>query len=264
MEDKTVFIRTAKGRDAAVGILNTQLAPLLRVLLALIDGKSPLSTLGQKVAGQIPVDRLRAAIDILLTHEYIEIVRNTAREDKNLDFSFLNSAESSPEPTHEQIADALNTPLPGMRELKSAGCFVNKANLPTQRITPRSGDKYGVLIIGRDQSAVLLFARTLMLAGFNVRSAASRQEIMAELNKPPLPDAVLLNADLPGLNSLDVMALVRQHPQLAAVPIIVIASKLQEEEVAVALARGASAYMIKPCMPGALRATVHAVLGLAC
>jgi len=185
-----------------------------------------------------------------------------AAEDNDLDFTHLSSAEPAPQPTREQMADALNLTLPGMRELRSAGCYINIAKRPTQCIPPRSGDKYGVLIIDSDQSSMLLFARTLMLAGFNVRSAANREEVVAELNKPPLPDALLLDTALPGLNGLDVLARIHQHPQLTAVPIIVITSKLEREEVAAALARGASAYMIKPCMPEALRASVHAVLGL--
>jgi CheY-like chemotaxis protein len=231
--------------------------------LALIDGKSAVGELRRKVPDKIPVEELRAAIDVLLTHEYIEIVRRAAPEENDLDFTHVASAEPGPLPTPAQVADALNVTLPGMRELRRTGCYVNIANRPSQRIPPRSGDKYGVLIIDSDQGNMLLFARTLMLAGFAVRSAAKREEIVAELSKPPLPDVVLLDTALPSLNGLDVLAGIHQHPQLAAVPIIVITSKLEQEEVAAALARGASAYMIKPCMPGALRASVHAVLGLA-
>ena len=262
MDDNVVFVRTAKGRAAAESNVRTQLAPPLRVLLALIDGKSALSELRRKVSDKIPVDKLRAATDELLTQGYVEIAGSTAPEDNDLDFTHLSSVEPGPQPMREQLADALNISLSGMRELRSAGCYVNIANRPTQHIPPRSGDKYGVLIIDSDQGAVLLFARTLMLAGFNVRSAANREEIIAELNKPPLPDALLLDTELPGLNGLDVLERIHQHPQLAAVPIIVITSKLEREKVAAALARGASAYMIKPCMPEALRASVHAVLGL--
>jgi twitching motility two-component system response regulator PilH len=262
MDDNTVFVRTAKGRSAAAGILPAQLAPQLRILLALIDGKSALGELRRKASDQIPVDKLRVAIDELLTHGYVEISRSTAPEDNDLNFTHLSSAEPGPQPTRAQMADALNITLPGMRELRSTGCFVNIANRPTQRIPPRSGDKYGVLIIDSEQAAVLLFARTLMLAGFNVRAAANREEIIAELNKPPLPDVLLLDTALPGLNGLDVLARIHQHPRLAAVPIIVISSKLEQEEVAAVLARGASAYMVKPCMPDALRASIHAVLGL--
>ncbi len=262
MDNNTVFVRTAKGRDAAVGILRTELTPPLRILLMLIDGKSALGEIQRKVADKIPSGGLRAAIDVLLTYEYIEIVRRAAPEDNDLNFTHLGSAEPGPQPTRAQMADALNITLPGMRELRRTGCYVTIANRPAQCIPPRSGDKYEVLIVDSDQGAVLLFARTLMLAGFNVRSAANREEIIAELNKPPLPDAILLDTALPGLNGLDVLARIHQHPQLAAVPIIVITSKLEREEVAAALARGASGYMIKPCMPQALRASVHAVLGL--
>jgi PleD family two-component response regulator len=201
-------------------------------------------------------------IDELLTHEYIEIARRAAPEDNNLDFTHLSSAEPGPRPTRAQMADAFNITLPGMRELRSAGCYVNIANRPTQRIPPRSGDQYGVLIIDRDQGVMLLFARTLMLAGFDVRSAANRDEIIREFDKVPLPDVVLLDIGLPDLNGFDLLARIHEHPQLASVPIIVITSKLEREVVAAALARGASAYMVKPCMPEALRATVHAVLGL--
>ena len=101
MDDHTVFVRTPKGRDAVVGILSAQLAPQLRILLALINGKSDLAELRRKIADQIPVGKVRAAIDVLLTHDYIEIPRNPVREDTNLDFTNLNSAKPGPRPTHK-------------------------------------------------------------------------------------------------------------------------------------------------------------------
>lgn len=262
MDGNVVFVRTAKGRDAAEGSVPTQLAPPLRILLTLIDGKSALVELQKQLSDRIPVDRLQAVIDELLTHGYVEIARSMAPEDNNLDFTHLRAAEPGPRPTRAQMADALNITLPGMRELRTAGCYVNIAKRPSQRVPPRSGDKYEVLIIDSEQGAMLLFARTLMLAGFNVRSAANREEIIREFKKTPLPDMVLLDIGLPDLNGFDLLARIHEHPQLAPVPIIVISSKLEREVVAAALARGASAYMIKPCMPEALRASVHAVLGL--
>lgn len=262
MDDIVVLVRTAKGRDQALGNLRTQLAPPLRILLLLIDGKLTLGELKRKVSHKIPVDKLQAAIDVLLTHGFIEIAPRAAPEDYDLDFTLLSSAEPGPRPTRAQMADAINITLSGMRELRTAGCYVNIANRPTQRIPPRSGDKYGVLIIDSDQGSILLFARTLMLAGFNVRSAANRDEIIREFKKGPLPDVVLLDIGLPDLNGFDLLARIHEHPQLAPLPIIVISSKLEREVVAAALARGASAYTVKPCMPETLLASVHAVLGL--
>ena len=93
MDDKVVFVRTAVGRAAAVGNVGTQLAPPLRILLALINGKTALDELRRKVSDQIPADRLRAAIDVLLSHGYVDIARHAAPEDNDLDFTRLNSAE---------------------------------------------------------------------------------------------------------------------------------------------------------------------------
>ena len=115
MDDNAVFVRTAKGRAAAEGNHRTELAPPLRILLALIDGKSALGELHRKASDQIPMDSLRAAIDVLLIHEYIEIALRAAPEDNDLDFTHLSSAEPVPQPTREQMADALNLTLPGMR-----------------------------------------------------------------------------------------------------------------------------------------------------
>lgn len=101
MDDNTVFIRTAKGRDAVVGILRAPLAPQLRILLALVNGKSDLAELRRRIADQIPAGMVRAAIDLLLTHDYIEIPRSLVKEDTNLDFTDLNSAKTGPRPTHK-------------------------------------------------------------------------------------------------------------------------------------------------------------------
>lgn len=94
MDDSVVLVRTARGRDAAVGILRTQLAPPLRILLAVINGRSALGELRKKLSDQFPVNKLPAAIDELLTLGYVEIARSTAPKDNDLDFTHLSSAES--------------------------------------------------------------------------------------------------------------------------------------------------------------------------
>jgi len=230
--------------------------------LTLIDGKSALGELRKKALGNVPANKVQATIDALLTQGYIENAGNVALEDNDLDFTYPGSAKLAPQPTPEQMANALNITLPGMPGLRRDGYYVNITKRPADRIPPRSGNKYEALIIDSDQSAVLLFARTMMLAGFNVRSASNREEIVGELRKPPLPDVLMLDTALPGLNGLDLLTRIHQHPQLAIVPIIVINTTSEPEEVAAAQARGASGYMTKPCKPEALRDSVYAVLGL--
>lgn len=184
-------------------------------------------------------------------------------DDNNLDFTHLRSTEPVPQPTREQMAEARQKTISGMPTLKATGYYVNITNRPTQRIIPRSRDKYELLIIDHEQNAVLPIALALMLAGFNVRSAENREEIVVQLKKPPLPDALMLDIAMPGVNGLDLLARIHQHPQLQSTPILVITSKFDEDNVAAALARGASGYMTKPCKPETLVNSVQAVLGMA-
>lgn len=183
-------------------------------------------------------------------------------DDNDLDFTHLRSTEPVPQPTREQMAEARQKTISGMPTLKKTGYYVNITNRPTQRIIPRSQGKYELLIIDHEQNAVLPIALALMLAGFNVRSAENREEIVTQLKKPPLPDALMLDVAMPGVNGLDLLARIHQHPQLQSTPILVITSKFDEENVAAALARGASGYMTKPCKPETLVSSVHAILGV--
>ena len=183
-------------------------------------------------------------------------------DDNDLDFTHLRSAEPGPQPTPEQMAKALDKTLSGMPALKKSGYFINITNRPAQRIAPRSNEKYGLLIIDHEQDAVLPLVRALMLAGFNVRAAENRDEIVIQLKKPPLPDVLILDTALPGVNGLDLLARIHQYPQLQSTPIIVMTSQVNEENVAAALARGARGYLTKPCKAELLLETVHAVLGV--
>lgn len=182
-------------------------------------------------------------------------------EDDELDFTHdLDSL--APQPTAEQRAQAEKQTLRGMHQLQAGGYYVNILNRPGTRIPPRSGTKYGVLIMDGDPTNALLVARALILADFDVRSATSRDEIVAELKKQPQPDAIVMNTVLPALKGLNLLARLREHPKFGSVPVIIITSKFSQDDMVAALARGASGYMTKPFKPEALLDTVKAVLGL--
>lgn len=99
MDDKVVYARTALGRAATVGRVGTQLAPPIRILLAHINGRTALGELQSKVSDRIPRGKLGAAIDVLLTHKYIEIARHAAPVDNDLDFGRLSPDKSGSRPT---------------------------------------------------------------------------------------------------------------------------------------------------------------------
>ncbi len=58
-----------------------------------------------------------------------------------------------------------------------------------------------------------LLAEIFSVAGFEVRRAANRAQINAEINKPILPDLILLDIVLPDADGLQILARLRAHPR---------------------------------------------------
>src|SRR4051812_27122178 len=77
-----------------------------------------------------------------------------------------------------------------------------------------------VLIVDDDDSVRDLFTRALVGQGFAARSAAGGQEAL-QLIAHDLPRLIVLDLMMPGINGIEVLATIRQHPQTAAVPVLV-------------------------------------------
>ena len=95
-------------------------------------------------------------------------------------------------------------------------------------------------------------------AGAEVTSAATLPQAQAALEKQPETDAVLLDLDMPGMDGLTGLALLRaEHP---TVPIIVVSAAREPAIARRAYDLGASAYIDKSAPLEEIAATVRAVL----
>jgi DNA-binding response OmpR family regulator len=103
---------------------------------------------------------------------------------------------------------------------------------------------------------------TTALEGYEPRVASSRDEIVAELRASPLPDAILLDVNLPGTDGFDILVRVRQHPALRAIPVIMLTAQTSRTDVLRGLSGGANGYITKPFEHEALMKSLRAVLGL--
>jgi len=258
MTEKSVYIQTAKGREELAANPG-YLGPNLKALLAMFDGKATVEDL-QKKLEKVSLDRILAARDKLVAGGYID-VSHDGREEADLDFATLMGRPVK-EPTLPQKREAEQTTVSGMRRLRQAGYFVNILGRPDRKIAPRAGDVYSVLVLDGDRSDVLVMARALALAQFDVRSASSAADIMAELGKPP-PDVIVMELALPELVGLEVLAKTREHAKLRSVPVIVVTAEAAQEDVISALVYGANGYMTKPVKPEALLDAVKTILGMA-
>lgn len=61
-----------------------------------------------------------------------------------------------------------------------------------------------------------------------------------------VPDLVLLDLNLPGLNGQEVLAAIKGDPALLRIPVVVLTSSANPTDVQAAYGRHANAYLVKP------------------
>jgi len=85
----------------------------------------------------------------------------------------------------------------------------------------------------------------LEMKGYAVVSAADGHRAV-EVAVQEVPDVMLIDLELPGLDGLSVAKELRLHPELQAVPIIIISGHDPSKYRAEALSAGCDDYLLKP------------------
>jgi DNA-binding response OmpR family regulator len=97
---------------------------------------------------------------------------------------------------------------------------------------------------------------TLKQAGYRTSAAASAEDALA-LAASDMPDLVLLDIGLPGMDGLDAIKAIHQHYDL---PVIFVTARRRELEQVLGLELGADDYITKPFDSDILLARIKAVL----
>ena len=113
-----------------------------------------------------------------------------------------------------------------------------------------------VLVVDDEPAIVDIVRDYLVDAGFRVSSARSGEDAM-RLVRSIVPDLIVLDLGLPGVDGLDVARALRQS---SSVPIIVLTARADEADRVVGLELGADDYVVKPFSPRELLARIRAVL----
>jgi two-component system response regulator MtrA len=77
------------------------------------------------------------------------------------------------------------------------------------------------------------------------------------------PDLVVLDIAMPQVDGLEVLRRLRSDGQTSELPVLLLSARAQEDDVRLAFATGASAYVKKPFSPGELSRRVEDLLGAA-
>jgi two-component system response regulator len=65
-------------------------------------------------------------------------------------------------------------------------------------------------------------------------------------NPPPLPEFVLLDLNLPRISGLEVLKCLREHPRTKSLPVVVLTSSNEEQDLVHSYEYGANSYIRKP------------------
>ena len=116
-----------------------------------------------------------------------------------------------------------------------------------------------ILIVDDENDLVELLDYNLKKEGYSVLLAGDGIGALAVAAKE-LPDLVILDIMLPGMQGLDVLRELRKKPETQALPVILLTAKSDELDKVLGLELGADDYMTKPFSPRELVARVKAVL----
>lgn len=117
-----------------------------------------------------------------------------------------------------------------------------------------------ILVVDDSATMRRVLIQSLEKIGFpKVIPASSGEEALEILSKNPI-DLVVLDIEMPGMNGLAVLWMMRRDPLLKEIPVIVISGAEELDTAATCIEAGAEDYLHKPYNPTILRARVESSL----
>lgn len=110
-----------------------------------------------------------------------------------------------------------------------------------------------------------LISMNLELEGYDVVTAADGQECLDLLASTvaagsPLPQLLMLDVVMPGIDGVQVTAKVKATPATASLPILIVSASAQRRDFELARGAGADGYLTKPFAPEELLVEVARLL----
>ena len=150
----------------------------------------------------------------------------------------------------------------GARAVKKGNSFINMTrSRPARRIDP---EKTTILLVEDDTTTRLILDLICRKAGYLTRQAADAPSFISAIQKKPLPDAVVLDVELPGnISGFKILGKMRAHPALRTLPVIILTVHSEPADLMQAVTLGTDAYLTKPASARSFLYALSAVLGSA-
>jgi CheY-like chemotaxis protein len=115
-----------------------------------------------------------------------------------------------------------------------------------------------VLLVDDNADIRELYGLVLTNAGFQVIDAPDG-EVAVELARSARPNAIVMDIDMPRMNGLDAIRLLRQQTHTSRTPILAFTGH-GVASAAAALSSGANLHCLKPCLPDTFVDSLRSIL----
>jgi CheY-like chemotaxis protein len=119
---------------------------------------------------------------------------------------------------------------------------------------------YTLLLVEDNEDNRIIYSTVLRHVGYNVVEAFDGTQAI-ELARSVLPDLILMDISIPGVNGWEATRILRNDPATCTIPIIALTAHALADDRVRATEVGFTAYLAKPIEPRAVLAEVRRWLG---
>lgn len=119
--------------------------------------------------------------------------------------------------------------------------------------------KAKILVVEDDEDILELVKYNLLKERYTVTCVTSGEEAL-KVARTKMPDLVLLDIMLPGMDGMEVCKALKNDPKTGHIPIVMLTARGEEADIVTGLELGADDYVTKPFSPKVLVARVKTVL----
>jgi CheY-like chemotaxis protein len=116
-----------------------------------------------------------------------------------------------------------------------------------------------ILLVEDFDDTRLMMKLWLVKNGYHVLEAETGEEAIS-LAQRELPDLIIMDMMMPGMNGLDATHRIREHQALRTTPIVAVSAYGADEYRAIAIAAGCDDYVSTPFEPSALNELIKSFL----
>ncbi|MBZ5725794.1 MAG: response regulator [Acidobacteriia bacterium] len=102
------------------------------------------------------------------------------------------------------------------------------------------------IVVDDSRAVRMILSRTLRELGYQVGEAGNGREALEAIGQFAPVDLVMADWNMPEMDGLELLKRIRESPAYRAIPVIMVTTENETDQMSAALAAGANEYVMKP------------------